>query len=124
MENNTAPKNDKRIATEAELQGNAVLFAALAYLCPLWLIGLLVTPEKDSAFVKNHVNNGILTSIAYVIAGPIGILMGYFIPFAGWIIGSLLPAALFVITILGIVAAVQKEYFTIFGIADKMQLVK
>ncbi|MBR5732015.1 MAG: hypothetical protein IKX80_01080, partial [Lachnospiraceae bacterium] len=64
MENNTAPNNDKRMATEAELQGNAVIYAVLCYICPLWLIGLLASPEKDSAFVKNHVNNGILLTIA------------------------------------------------------------
>ena len=124
MENNTAPDNNKRIATEAEAQGNAVLFAALAYLCPLWLIGLLASPEKDSAFVKNHVNNGILISIASVIAGPLGVFMGYFIPFVGWIFGSVLPVVILIIAIFGVVAAVQKEFFTIFGIANSFQIVK
>lgn len=124
MENNTAPANNKKMATEAEVQGNAILFAALAYLCPLWLIGLLASPEKDSAFVKNHVNNGILLSIASVVVGPIGVFMGYFIPFVGWIFGSVLPVAVFVVAILGVVAAVQKEYFTIFGLADRLQIVK
>ena len=124
MENNTAPDNNKRIATEAELQGNAILFAALSYLCPLWLIGLLASPEKDSAFVKNHVNNGILISIASVIAGPLGVIMGYFIPFVGWIFGSVLPVVILIVAILGVVAAVQKEFFTIFGIANSLKIVK
>ena len=85
MENNTAPNNGKRMATEAELQGNAVIYAALCYVCPLWLIGLLASPEKDSAFVKNHVNCGILLSIAGVASGVIAGILAM-IPVVGWIL--------------------------------------
>ena len=122
-ENNTAPNNGKRMATEAELQGNAVIYAALCYVCPLWLIGLLASPEKDSAFVKNHVNCGILLSIAGVASGVIAGILAL-IPVVGWILAGLVPVALLVVAILGIVAAVQKEYFTIFGLADKLQIIK
>ena len=51
----------------AKLQGNDKLFGILAYIFILWIIGLVVAPEKDHAFVKNHVNNGILLTIASVI---------------------------------------------------------
>ena len=115
---------ENKKATEQELQGNAVLYAALAYVPPLlWLIGLLAAPEKDSAFVKNHVNNGILLTIAGALSGGV-ISLCAMVPVVGWIVGALLPIALLVIAIVGLIAAVQKEYFTIFGLADKLQLVK
>ena len=123
MENNTAPNNEKRMATEAELEGNAVMYAVLSYICILWLIGLLASPEKESAFVKNHVNNGILLSIAGVASGAVAAILA-FIPVVGPIIAGLIPVALLVVAILGIIAAAQKEFFTIFGLADKMQIVK
>ena len=68
-----------------KFQGNDKLFGILAYIFILWIIGLVVEPEKNHAFVKNHVNNGILLTIAGVIVSIISK-----IPFIGLIIGLIL----------------------------------
>ncbi len=54
-------------------KGNEKLFAILSYIGILWLIGLLVAPEKTDAKVRFHVGQGIILTIADVI---LGIAMG------------------------------------------------
>lgn len=53
-----------------ENSGNEKLYAILAYICPLWIVGLLV-PEKDNEFVRYHVNQGIVLTIFGVLATAI-----------------------------------------------------
>lgn len=92
--------------------GNDKLFAILSYIGILWLLGLLITPEKDHAFVKNHVNNGIILTIAGIICG--------IIPVVGWIASIVV----LVFAIMGIVKAATGELFTIPVIGDKIQIIK
>ncbi|MBQ1292983.1 MAG: hypothetical protein IIY21_03010, partial [Clostridiales bacterium] len=56
-----------------QLPSNAKLFSILSYVGILWLLGLLISPEKTSPFVRSHVNNGIIISIMECI------------PFVGWV---------------------------------------
>ncbi len=87
--------------------GNDKLFAILAYFGLFFLLGLLIAPEKDHAFTKNHVNNGIWLFIGQVVN---------VIP----VIGQLVALVLFVFAIMGIVAAAQGNTFTIPVIGDKL----
>ena len=112
MENNEFEQNQTVIEANETLEGNDKLFAILAYIGILWLIGLLVAPEKDHAYVKNHVNNGIVLSICGVVCG--------IIPVIGWIASI----AVLVFAIMGIVAAAQDQQFTIPLIGDKFIIVK
>lgn len=92
--------------------GNAKLYAILSYICPFWLLGLLIEPEKDDPYVKNHVNNGIVLSICGAACA--------IIPVLGWIASI----AVLVFAIMGIVAAAQGTKFVIPLIGDKFIIVK
>ena len=82
-ENQTQPQ----VNTSEQLPQNAKTFSILAYIGLLWLLGLLISPEKTSPFVRNHVNNGITLTIfgggaACVMMEPtteeIGLIDGYY----------------------------------------------
>ena len=88
-----------------QLPSNAKLFSILSYVGILWLLGLLISPEKTSPFVRSHVNNGIIISIMECI------------PFVGWVRGI-------ICAIMGIIAAAKTQYFTIPVIGDKIKIVK
>lgn len=88
-----------------QLSSNAKLFSILSYVGILWLLGLLISPEKTSPFVRSHVNNGIIISIMECI------------PFVGWVCGA-------ICAIMGIIAAAKTQYFTIPVIGDKIKIVK
>lgn len=109
MENNEFEQNI--IDANSTPEGNDKLFAVLAYIGILWILGLVVAPEKDHAFVKNHVNNGIILSICSILSP---------IPVVGWILGI----AVLVFAIMGIIAAVKGEKFTIPFIGEKITIIK
>ena len=88
-----------------QLPSNANLFSILSYVGIFWLLGLLISPEKTSPFVRSHVNNGIIISIMECI------------PFVGWVCGI-------ICAIMGIIAAAKTQYFTIPVIGDKIKIVK
>ena len=77
-------------AVDSGWKGNEKLFAILSYIGILWLIGLLVAPEKTDAKVKFHVGQGIILSIAGAV---LGIVSG--------IINAIL-GAVFQVTFLGV----------------------
>ena len=56
-------ENQTQVNTSEQLPSNAKLFSILAYISLLWLLGLLISPEKTSPFVRSHVNNGIVLCI-------------------------------------------------------------
>ncbi|MCR5328567.1 MAG: DUF4870 domain-containing protein [Saccharofermentans sp.] len=95
-----------------QLPKNAKLFSILSYIGILWLLGLLIAPEKTSPFVRNHVNNGIVLSICLVICG--------IIPFLGWAC----EIVVFVFAIMGIIAAAKNNYYTIPLIGEKIKILK
>lgn len=123
MENENFDNNTTyEVDTQPEIVGNAVLYSVLAYFGILFLVGLLAAPEKDTAFVKNHVNNGIVLFGAGVI---LSILAG--VSAVIWIlipIVSIVSIGLLVLSIMGIVKAVQKQTFTMPLIGDKITVVK
>lgn len=95
-----------------QLPKNAKLFSILAYVGLLWLLGLLIAPEKTSPFVRNHVNNGIVLCIIEAILACI--------PFVGWVA----EIAVVVFAIMGIIAAAKDQYFTIPLIGEKFKILK
>lgn len=84
---------------------NDKLFAILAYLGPLFLVGLFL--GKDSKFVRYHVNQGLILFIFDIIIGII-VSFGSWIPVIGWLFG-LLYLVVAVLAILGILNAVRDQ---------------
>ena len=111
MENNEFENQSVIDANDAPV-GNDKLFAILSYIGILWILGLVVAPEKDHAFVKNHVNNGILISIGSCILA--------IIPFLGWA----LEIVLIVFVVMGIIAAAQGQKFTLPVVGEKITIIK
>ncbi|MDY6338569.1 MAG: hypothetical protein SPL61_02935 [Saccharofermentans sp.] len=104
--------NQTQVNTSEQLPSNAKLFSILAYISVLWLLGLLITPEKTSPFVKNHVNNGIVLCITGAILACI--------PFIGWIA----EIAVVIFMVMGIVAAAKTQYYTLPLFLGNFKIVK
>ncbi|MBQ8396602.1 MAG: zinc-ribbon domain-containing protein [Clostridia bacterium] len=81
-----------------DIQDNK-LMAILAYLGWLILIPILVTPAKDSPFVRFHVNQGLILFIASFISGLLSVVC----------IGVILEIICFVLMIIGIVNAANGQ---------------
>jgi len=98
---------------------NKQLFCILSYIGILWLVGMLVEPEKNDPRVKFHVGQGMLLSII-VIALPIvlsivSFIFG-FIPYIGWIfvrliwiIESLIGIGYIILAIIQIIGITKNE---------------
>lgn len=104
--------NQTQVNTSEQLPSNAKLFSILAYISVLWLLGLLITPEKTSPFVKNHVNNGIVLCITGAILACI--------PFIGWIA----EIAVIIFMVMGIIAAAKTQYYTLPLFLGNFKIVK
>jgi len=91
-----------------ENTGNDKLYAILAYICPLWIIGLLVE-EKDHPLVRFHVNQGIVLTIFGVIASAISC--------------GILSVAWLIFMIIGIMNA-SKEAMTPLPLIGKINILK
>ena len=104
--------NQTQVNTSEQLPSNAKLFSILAYISVLWLLGLLITPEKTSPFVKNHVNNGIVLCITGAILACI--------PFIGWIA----EMAVIIFMVMGIIAAAKTQYYTLPLFLGNFKIVK
>ena len=107
-ENQTQPQ----VNTSEQLPQNAKTFSILAYIGLLWLLGLLISPEKTSPFVRNHVNNGIVLCICEAILACI--------PFVGWVC----EIAIVIFAIMGIIAAAKTQYYTLPIFLGKFKIIK
>ena len=105
-------ENQTQVNTSEQLPSNAKLFSILSYISVLWLLGLLITPEKTSPFVKNHVNNGIVLCITGAILACI--------PFIGWIA----EIAVVIFMVMGIIAAAKTQYYTLPLFLGNFKIVK
>ena len=65
-------------------KGNGKLFSILSYISILWLLGLLISPEKNDPRVRFHVGQGIMLSIVGaalgITAGIISAVLGIVLP--------------------------------------------
>ena len=105
-----------------QLTSNSKLFAILSYVGLLWLLGLLISPEKTSPFVRNHVNNGIILCIAGVASSVICGLLSFIV--IGAILAPIIGIALTVFAIIGIVKAAQNQTYKLPIVGDKFTLIK
>ncbi|MCR4775713.1 MAG: hypothetical protein K5869_04985 [Saccharofermentans sp.] len=96
-----------------QLTSNAKLFSILAYFGALWLLGLLINPDKTCPFVRHHVNNGILLLIGFGVYSVIGGLLISRIPYIGWLLNLGAYACLVFVMIKGIVSAAKTQLFNI-----------
>ena len=96
-----------------QLTSNAKLFSILAYFGALWLLGLLINPDKTCPFVRHHVNNGILLLIGFGVYSVIGGLLISRIPYIGWLLTLGAYACLVFVMIKGIVSAAKTQLFNI-----------
>jgi uncharacterized membrane protein/RNA polymerase subunit RPABC4/transcription elongation factor Spt4 len=98
--------------------GNQVLWCILSYLSILSLIPLLT--QKDNKFIQFHARQGFALFIIAV-AIFVCVIVLSFIPFIGWIFSMLsffLHLGIFVLSIIGIIKAVQGEEWRIPVVAD------
>ena len=58
------------------VSGKEKAFAILAYVGFLWFLGMLPTNVRESEYLKNHVNNGMVLFICEMILACV--------PFVGW----------------------------------------
>ena len=86
------------------------VFAIFAYIGIFWFLGLLPSDVRESAYLKNHVNNGMVLFICEAI------LMC--IPFLGWLV----EIGAIVFAVLGIIAAAKNKYYSIPFLSDKVKL--
>ena len=86
------------------------VFAILAYVGILWFIGMWPTDVRESSYLKNHVNNGMILFICEMLLACI--------PFAGWAV----EIAALVFAIMGIVKAATNKKYTIPFIGEKVKL--
>ena len=108
-----AENNQTQAAPVSEqLPSNAKLFSILAYISLLWLLGLCISPEKTSPFVRSHVNNGIVLCICGAICACI--------PVVGWLCE--IPVVVFMV--MGIIAAAKTQYYTLPLFLGNFKIVK
>ena len=97
----------------SNITGKEKVFAILSYVGIFWFLGLLniiPTEVRESAYVKNHVNNGMtLFIICFILAC---------IPFVGWVV----EIGVVVFAVMGIIAAATNKYFTIPVLGEKIKL--
>jgi len=90
------------------------VFAALSYLGILVLIPLLV--KKDSKFAMEHAKQGLVLFIIEVVLWIIG-----FIPIIGWVLGVIVGIALFIVSLMGLIYALQGKFWKIPFVYDWAQ---
>ncbi len=98
-------ENETRNFSQQDIQSTKGL-AILSYFGPLFLIPMLV--NKDSAFTKFHVNQGMVLLIIMVIFNVAGTVL-HFIPVVGSLVRLAIRIATMVLIILGAVNAARGE---------------
>lgn len=97
----------------SDITGKQKIFAILAYVGILWFLGmcnLVPSDVRESAYVKNHVNNGMILFLCMAILACI--------PFLGWAV----EVVVIVFAVMGIIAAATNKYFSIPIVGDKFKL--
>lgn len=101
---------DENLKSANQVTALERVFSILAYFGVLWFLGMLPTSARDSVYVKNHVNNGIILFITEAALACI--------PFVGWVA----EIALVVVAIMGIVQAAMGEEYKLPFIGDKLRV--
>ncbi len=88
-----------------DVEENKVI-AALSYIWILFLIPLLT--KKDSRFAVEHAKQGLVLFIIELI-----IMVIWWIPFLGYVIGSILSVAVSIVAVIAFVFAIQGRFWKI-----------
>lgn len=92
------------------VSGKEKAFAILAYVGFLWFLGMLPTNVRESEYLKNHVNNGMVLFICEMILACV--------PFVGWAVEILA----IVFMVMGIVKAATNNKWQVPIVGDKVKL--
>lgn len=103
----------EKISFDAKDIDDNKAIAALSYLWILCLVPLLI--RRNSPFAQAHAKQGLVLFIVEIIGSLI-----FWIPFFGW----LLWLVLVVVSLFGLVKALQGEYWEIPGIKKLMDKIK
>ena len=95
------------MSTNDTNSSNATLFGVLAYIPPLFLIGLLTS--KNDEFIMFHVNQGIVLTLASIALGIVSGILGAIVSILGSIVSGIGGIAIFVLLVMGIINVVNKE---------------
>jgi uncharacterized membrane protein len=83
------------------------LLAAFGYIFwPVALIAILIDPYKDEKFVRLHAIQALALAVGGIVLGIVAN-----IPVIGWIVGMVAGLAIFVFAIMGLIKALQSEYW-------------
>lgn len=110
-----APKADDKEIEEGKT------FAAIGYLGILFLVPLLAA--KDNKFAQFHAKQGMLVFIVGIVAVILSVVF-LFIPCLGWAIALILCLGWLVLAIMGIVKALQGEYWKMPVLGDWAEQLK
>lgn len=90
---------------------NGKIFSILSYIGILWIVGLLVDPEKNDPKVRFHIGQGMILFIVDVILGMVNGLIGVITPsFLGFIVTLLnmsLAVLILFLSVIGIINAIH-----------------
>jgi uncharacterized membrane protein len=100
--------NDPQV--KKDIEENKVL-AAIGYLWILFLLPLILKPQ--SQFCKFHAKQSLILFIASLINSVI-----WMIPVLGWILGTIGSIAILVLVILGLLKALNGEYWEMPYVAE------
>jgi len=94
------------------------LLAAFGYIFwPVALIAILIDPYKDEKFVRLHAIQALALAVGGIVLGIVAN-----IPVIGWIVGMVAGLAIFVFAIMGLIKALQSEYWEmplVYGIVQQ-----
>jgi len=114
-------KNKKLAMSEAKFDSKDIeknkAIAAIGYLCILFLVPLLAA--KNSPYAQFHAKQGMVLFVGWVIVWVIGL-----IPILGWIIGFFGTILLAVLSLIGLIKALQGEAWEIPMAADLAKKLK
>lgn len=88
-----------------DVEDNKII-ASLSYIWILFLIPLIA--KKDSKFAVEHAKQGLVLFIVEIVAW-----LFIFIPFVGWVLGTILGVILFVVALIGFIYAIQGRFWKI-----------
>jgi len=101
---------------QKDIDDNKVI-AAIGYLCILFLVPLL--GAKNSPYAQFHAKQGLMLFVGWVVVWVIGL-----IPILGWIIGFLGTILLAVISLIGLIKALQGEAWEVPFLANLAKQLK
>lgn len=118
---------EESAANVSAWKGNEKIFSILSYIGILWLVGLLVTPEKEDSKVKFHVGQGIVLTIfdaaLGIVMGIINAILGaiFELTFLGMGLGRVSDTGLVLQSLVSLAGCAVMVFFIVKGILNVVQ---